>query len=249
MKYLLSALVFLFSAKSFSQFGDSLVVRYTISYDCSREIDSKSLRGACGNTETIVYDKYRRKYAIRSFVSKSGFYVWKGRWESTEDTITHEKKTAWKGGFGPNLIEDSVTHPLVLRHRKLRVKTLEDFLKEISTVQSDTIFPYSVQDVSAKFLRKIGAPEGGRDSVQMDSLVHDSFYVLAMSTVTGYLSFSFQFQGKQVYLSKDTNNPYWRVYFPEKEEEAPVKVIYFALDAFLKENLPPKFSGKRALNE
>lgn len=249
MKYLLSTVMLLLWVKGFSQFGDSLVIRYSIGYDCHYEVESRNLRGACGNMEEISYKKQRRAYTIKSFVSKSSFREWKGRQEIIEDSVTHEKRGNWIGGFGPNLVTDSVKQPVVLNRRKLPAKSLNDFLEELVSIHSDTVFPYSVETISSVFLRKIGGQEDLRDSLEIDSLIHDSFSVLGMSTVTGYLTITFRFHGKQAYLSKDTNNPYWSLSFSGDAESEPIKVIYFAFDAFIKEKLPQKFSGRGVLNE
>ncbi|MNJ83338.1 MORN repeat variant [compost metagenome] len=209
--------------------GDTLLFSYHSGYDCSKTIDSKSMRGGCESWEKITYVKRKQAYKMRSFDIRSSF-------------------REWNGSFGPNRIADSMERPVVFRNRKLPAKKMENFLREICSVYSDTVFRYRMEDVPEKFLKKNDWTEENRDSAEVDSLIRESFNSVAVSSVVSKLSISFRLGGKQYELYKDPNNPYWRLYLSEDETGERIQFIYFAFDAFLSGEFPKNFSGRRTLN-
>lgn len=230
----------------FSQEVDSLVIFYRIGYKCSPEMDGEEKRGACGRKEKINYEKEKHVYRITKFECKESFREWVGQWEISQDSITKKEVKTWVGGFGPNLISDSVSHPKIFKDRRIAGKDLNAFLRSIVAIKADTVFSYTMKEIPASYLEK-HFPDGQNDKEEVDSLIQHEFSSLAISNVTGYLFLSFRYEGIRYELCKDSNNVYWNLYINEAEWNTSIQFIHFAFDTFIKEELPRKFSGLRVL--
>jgi hypothetical protein len=207
----------------FSQEVDSLAFLYRIGYKSSLIIDGEEKRGAARSNEELSYKKKKRAYRIRSTKSLDLFYE-------------------WDGGFGPNLIKDSLGKPRYLRNRRIDAKTLDDFLAEIIIIDSNTVFPYTLKDVPKTYLKK-HALTGESEKTKVDSLLREDFSLLGMSNVTGHFFIQFNYKGIKYELHKDTNNSFWSIRIGEQS----IYFFHFAFEAFLRERLPKKFSGFRVL--
>lgn len=224
----------------FSQKIDSLVASYRIGYKCSPEIDGEEKRGVCGKWQELTYEKKKRNYQLKKFESKESFREWTGKWEVSQDSTTKEKIKNWVGGFGPNLLKDSISCPKLFRDKRVSVKTLDAFLLSIIAIKTDTVFPYVLKDAPASFLEK-NSLDLESDKKEVDSLLQDEFSGINMSNVTGYFFLSFIHEGVSYDLCKDSNNMYWRLSVNKTEERNPFRFIHFAFDAFLLDVLPKKF--------
>ncbi len=209
--------------------GDTLLFSYYVGCDCSKTIQSELLRGGCENWQKMEYRRNGRTYKIKSAVFRESF-------------------RPWNGGFQPNLIKDSIHKPMILQNRKLSTKKLEVFLKEISSIYSDTVFAYRINEVPEKFRKKNDWSEEKRDSLQIDALIRSSLQLVVVSSVVTHFTISYQLGGKQYKLYKNSNDSGWSFYEPGKEGSE-IRFIYFGFDTFLFENLPKKFSGKRILRK
>lgn len=208
---------------SFSQELDSLAFLYRIGYKCSPEMDGEEKRGYCTNKEEVWYKKKNDSYRIVS-------------------TKSLELFNEWDGGFGPNIIRDSLGKPRYLRNRKIDGKTLNDFLIEIITIDSNRVFPYEMKDIPDLYLKKNSLTLKS-DKKEVDSMLVEEFSLYGMSNVTGRLYLRFNCKGVNYELYKDTNNVFWSI----QVDDHAVYFIHFAFDAFLREELPQKFSGVRVL--
>ena len=81
------------------------------------------------------------------------------------------------------------------------------------------------------------------DKKEVDSLLLEEFSRYGMSNVTGRLYLRFNYKGIKYELHKDTNNAFWSIQVGEQS----IYFFHFAFDAFLREELPKKFSGVRVL--
>ncbi len=205
--------------------SDSLLISYYIGCDCSKTIQSEALRGGCENWQKLEYRRKRRAYIIKSAIFKESFRPWKDRLQE-------------------NLIRDSIHKPVFFQNRKLSTKKLETFLKEISSIYSDTVFAYQISDVPEKIRKKNEWSEENRDSLQIDALIRSSLQSVVVSSVVMHFTISYQLGGKQYKLYKNSNDSGWSFYEPGKENSE-IRFIWFAFDDFLFENLPKKFSGRR----
>lgn len=245
MKLLSLMWLMLISINCFSQKTDSLAVLYRIGYKCSPEIDGEEKKGVCGRKEEITYENKKRAYRIRSLECKESFREWGGNWEVTQDSVTKTEVKNWVGGFGSNLIKDSMSHPNVFKNKRIAGKDLDVFLLSIISIKADTVFSYTMKEVPASYLEK-HFPAHQSDKKKVDSLLQDEFSIVAMSNVTGYLFLSFRYKGISYELCKDSNNVYWNLYVDDTDQS--INFIHFAFDAFLRRELPRKFSGLKVFN-
>lgn len=227
MKKGVFVLILMFGNTGFSQQIDSLYIGYDIGYDCSYTIQSETMRGGCGKKEKMDYSKRRQVYRIESFISQKMFRQWEGK-------------------FVSDSIVDSIEKVSSFKNRKIPVKRLDQFLRTICSIQSDTVFSYSKNDIPERFFRNNSITRKNCDSKQIDSLLQDSFSSVSFSTVTGYLCIYFKVEGMSYVLTKDSNNDYWSIFWNGLNKR--FRFIYFAFDAFLLNELPKKFSGIEVLD-
>lgn len=223
MKKLITLLFLLVGTISFSQELDSLAFLYKIGYKCSPEMDGEEKRGYCTNKEEVWYKKKNGSYRIVS-------------------TKSLELFNEWNGGFGPNLIKDSLGKPRFSKIQKIDGKKLDDFLKEIITIDSNKVFPYTMENVPDLYLKNHNLTRES-DKKEVDSLLVEEFSIYGMSNVTGHLFIRFNYKGVNYELHKDTNNAFWSIQVGEQS----IYFFHFVFDAFLREELPKKFSGVRVL--
>lgn len=245
MKQFVFVLILIFGNTAFSQQIDSLHVMYYVGYDCRYTIDSIELRGGCENRSEIRYNNKNRSYQIMSFVSNRKFREWSGEWELKADSITGKKTRNWKSGFGPNLIVDSIKNLSSLRNRKISTKELDDFLRRICSIQTDTVFPYSINDIPERFLANNSISRESCEIEDIDSLLQEEFHSISMSSVIDHLSLFFKIEGVSYCLIKSSNNYDWTLLISDTDKRK--QFVYFAFDAFLLDELPKKFSGKQVL--
>ncbi len=219
--------IFMIWMNGFSQETDSLSISYSIGYSCSYIVDSTTLRGGCMKKETIDYIKTNTRYNISSYKSKETF-------------------REWKGEFQPNLIKDSVRTVKSFGNKKMHSKPLDNFLKEITAIESDTVFPYLLKDVPVSFYGDHSEMKLTATKAETDSILENSFFQVKVSSVVTILCINFKYEGKKYSLKKAFKDAYWTLYFPDNDEKT-VRFIYFYFDRFLSKNLPGIFSGKRVL--
>ncbi len=207
----------------FSQQVDSLAFLYQISYKSSPKIDGEEKRGISSRSEELRFKKKKSAYSITSTKSLELFYE-------------------WDGGFGLNLIKDSLGKPRYLINRRIDGKNLNDFLAEIITIDSNTAFPYTLKDIPKEYLKNHALTDES-EKIKVDSLLREEFSSFGMSNVTGHFFIQFNYKGIKYELHKDTNNAFWRI----RVDERSIYFFHFAFDAFLREHLPKKFSGLKVL--
>lgn len=201
---------------------------YYAGYDCHYTLDSIELRGGCENRSEIRYTRKKRSYQIKSFVSNRKF-------------------REWKGGFGPNLIADSIDIHKSNKNQRLSANKLDEFLADICAIRTDSVFSYSIKEVPGSFLRSNNLTKKSNVS-EIDSVIQKSFSYTIVSSVVGYLQIHFYYKGKTYSLSKGLVNPQWHLTYSVDEKEESLEFIYFAFDAFLLKELPKKFSGTEVLD-
>lgn len=212
------------------KFGDSLLFSYYGGCDCSKTIRSERIRGGCESWQEMEYIRKKQSYKMKTVLFRESFRT-------------------WESGFDSNLVKDSIRKPQMLRNRKIPTEKLETFLREITSIYSDTVFSYQLSEVPEKIRKKDNWSEENRDSLQIDSSIRSSLNtVTIVSSAITHFTISFQLGGKEYELYKNAGNPYWRIYSPGNEEKGK-SFIYFALDAFLYGGLSKKFAGRRTLNQ
>lgn len=247
MKPLIFIFILSLENTGFSQQIDSLQIAYDIGYDCSYTLQSETMRGACGRREKMDYHKRKQRYRRKSFISKTTFRQWEGKWisDSIMDSITQKYNRHWQGGFGPNLIVDSTESISSFNKRKISAKKLDAFLRAICSIQSDTVFSYSINDIPERFLRNNSIMLEENGIHQVDSLLQDLFSYCSISSVTHYLRIYFKISGVSYCLIKDSQNDYWSLFRNDSDKRH--HFVYFTFDAFLLNELPKKFSGIKVL--
>lgn len=211
------------------KFGDSLLFSYYSGCDCSKTIRSERLRGGCESWQKMEYLRKKRSYKMK-------------------DVLFRESFRTWESGFNSNLVKDSIRKPRMLQNRKIPTEKLETFLREITSIYSDTVFSYQLSEVPEKIRKKDDWSEENKDSLQIDSSVRSSLNSVVVSSVITHFTISFQLGGKKYELYKNASNLYWRIYSPGNKEKGK-SFIYFAFDAFLYGELSKKFAGRRTLNQ
>jgi hypothetical protein len=204
------------------------------------------LRGGCEKKTEIGYNRRKRSYRIRSFVSKQKFREWIGEWKLNEDSITGKKTSILTAGFGPNLIVDSIENINSFRNRKMATKKLDDFLRGICSIQTDSVFPYTIDDIPERFLTSNSITRENFETRDLDSLLQEEFSSISMSSVIVHLSVFFKMEGVSYCLSRSSNNYDWILLITDSDERK--QFVYFAFDAFLLNELPKKFSGIKVLD-
>jgi hypothetical protein len=249
MKQFVFVLILLLGKPAFSQQIDSLHVMYYVGCDCSYVIDSVELRGGCEKTEKIDYHKQKQVYRIGSFISKSKFRQREGKFvsDSIIDSITKKfsHHNSWKGGFGANLIVDSIKNLSSFRNGKMATKKLDDFLRRICSIQTDTVFPYSIKDIPERFLTSNSLTRESCEMSYVDSLLQEEFYSISMSGAIARLNIFFKMEGLSCCLIKSSDYD-WTLLTSDSDK--PKKFVYFAFDAFLLNELPKNFSGIKVLD-
>ncbi len=233
---------------AFSQQIDSLYVTYYAGYDCTYAIDSIELRGGCENSEIIDYHKRKQAYKVESFVSKRKFREWKGKYvsDSITDNTTKKFSHRWEGGFGPNLILDSIKNLSSFWNKKMATKKLDDFLRRICAIQTDTVFPYSIKDIPEWFLTSNSITRENFEISYVDSLLQEELTSISMSSVIDRLSIFFKMEGVSYCLTRSSDNYDWSLLTSDSDKRK--QFVYFAFDAFLLNELPKKFSGVEVLD-
>ncbi|MNY07309.1 hypothetical protein D3C86_1401080 [compost metagenome] len=112
-------------------------------------------------------------------------------------------------------------------------------------MQKDSIFSYKMKDVPRSFLKEHSLTRAS-DKDQVDSLIRSKLNRMVVSNVTGRLFIHFHYRGVSYDLVKDSNNEDWRIYIAESDEG--LHFIHFEFDAFLLNELPKKFSGRKVLD-
>jgi|GEM_PF-4240673 len=245
MKQFVLVLILMLGKPAFSQQIDSLHIMYYAGYDCHYTIDSIELRGGCENREIIDYHKRKQVYRVESFISKRTFRQWEGKYvsDSIIDSITKKVVHRWKGGFGPNLIVDSIKSLSIFRNKRIATKKLDEFLRTICAIQADSIFSYSIKDIPERFLTSNSITRENCKIGDIDSLLQEELTSISMSSVITHLNIFFKMEGVSYCLIKSSNNYDWTLLTTDLDEQK--QFIYFAFDAFLLEELPKKFSGKK----
>lgn len=248
MKQVVFILILLLGKPVFSQQIDSLHLTYYTGYDCHYTIDSIELRGGCERKEKIDYHKRKQVYRVGSFISKRTFRQWEGKpvSDSIIDSITKKVVHRWKGGFGPNLIVDSIENINSFPNRKMATKKLDDFLKAICSIQADSIFPYTIKDIPEQFLTSNSLTRKSCEIGYIDSLLQEELSSFSMSSVIVHLSIFFKMEGVSYCLIKSSDNYDWTLLINDSDERK--QFVYFAFDAFLLNELPKKFSGIKVLD-
>lgn len=216
------------STFGFSQSPDSLKINYYIGHDCSYTIGTKELRGGCTRLETIEYTK-KKSYRASLMLSKESF-------------------REWKGEFGPNLIEDSLTTHRIRNGKKIPSTAFDGLMKRICSVTKQTIFTYEKKDIPESFFLRRNLDPEELELDEIDAILRENLNSVASSSVVSYVEISFQVEGKHYKLWKNPNNLYW-FFLPEGiESEYPLHIVCFQLDAFLSDHLPKHFTGSKVLN-